>query len=178
MTFKIALSKMKALSFDFEKEVAAFVKAKQDHRKTVGESSPHAPHPWVEAAVTRVAGSIDPPKPDDFVADYEVVDDTPPPLTLDQRKQVLATDMQRQAQEAVDKIVPPLKNRLMNMELLRAHAIPEAERTPGHKATIAESQDRHVRMDAIHYHLARMEAQIHDLTEDTIEDFSPEPFPR
>jgi hypothetical protein len=178
MTFKIALSQAKALPFDFEAAVAAFIKAKQDHRQSVGEPAPNAPHRWVEAAVKRVPGSIEAQTPDEFVPDYEIVDDTPPPPSLDQRKMMLAVNAQREAQSAIEKLRPPLKARLLSIEFGRAMAIEEAKRTPADKATIAAYLDGNVRIEAITYHLAKIEAQIHDLTDATIDDFTPAAFPR
>ncbi len=86
MTAKIPLSQIKAMP-DFEARVAAFIQAKKDHLITIGEPSPTEDR-LVESAVRRVPGDGH-VTPDDFVADYTVVDDTPPAdpaPTLDQRK--------------------------------------------------------------------------------------------
>jgi hypothetical protein len=175
MPLQIALSHVKALPFDFEKEVAAFIKAKKDHQKTKGEAAPSPPHALVEAAVRRVPGSIEPPVADDFVADYAIIDDTP---TLDQRKAAKAAEMAALAQAAIARFSPPLKRRLMDMDYRRALAVEEDKRSNSDKATIAAALDRGARTEAISYHLATLEAQIHDLTDVTIDDWSPAAFPK
>jgi hypothetical protein len=177
MPLQIALSHVKALPFDFEKEVVAFIKAKQDHRTKIGEAAPSPPHALVEVAVRRVPGSIDPPVADDFVADYAIVDDTPPPPSLDQRKAAKAAEMAALAQAAIARFSPPLKRRLMDMDYRRALAVDEDKRSNADKATIAAALDRGARTEAISYHLATLEAQIHDLTDAAIDDWSPAPFP-
>jgi hypothetical protein len=178
MPLQIMLSQVKSLPFDFAEAVQEYIAAKKHHQTTEGQPAPGAPHQMVEAAVKRVPGSIDPPRADEFVADYEIVDDTPPAPSLDQRKSALAMDVQQQAQVAIDKIRPPLKARLLAMDFSRAMAIEEAKRTPADKATIASYLDGNARIDAITYHLAKIEAQIHDLTEATIGDWSASPFPK
>lgn len=85
MTAKIPLSQIKAMP-DFEARVHAFVQAKKDHLITEGVGAP-TEHHVVESAVRRIPG--DGKTPDDFVADYTIVDDTMPAApapTLDQRK--------------------------------------------------------------------------------------------
>jgi hypothetical protein len=177
MTLKIQLSHIKALPFDFETAVADFIAAKKRHQTTEGEPAPSAPHQMVEAAVKRIPGSIDPPRADEFVADYEIVDDTPPPPSLEARKSALAMQAQTAAQGAINKLRPPLKSRLLAIEFSRAMAIEEAKRAPSERATIAGYLDGNVRVEAITYHLAKIEASIHDLTDATIDDFDAPPFP-
>lgn len=178
MTLKIALSHVKSLlPLDFEAAVADFIKAKQDHRQTVGEPAPSPPHGIIESAIRRLPGSIEDNRADEFIADYEIVDDTPPPPTLDERKTVLANEVRTVAQAAIDLLSPPLKRRLLTMEAARAMAIEEAKRTPADKALIAAHQDRTARTEATNYHLALTEAQIHDLTDATIDGFVAAPFP-
>lgn len=176
MTLRINLSAVKALPYDFEAEVAKYIKARKDHQKTVGEPAPAAPL-LVEGAVKVVPGTIKPPTADDYVADYEIFDDTPPPPTLDQRKAILAGEAAVMGQSAIDKFRPPLKVRLLDMDFNRALSIDENKRTTADKATIAMAYDRAQRIDAITYHLAKMEAQIHDLTEKNIDAWKPAPFP-
>jgi hypothetical protein len=201
MTLKIALSFVKSLPFDFENEVASFVKAKQDHRSTTGEAAPSAPHRLVEDAVRRVPGSIAEQKPDDFVADYEIVDDTPPPAappTLDQRKLTMAAELGVQANAAIAAIIPPLKQRLWDREHARVLAdmgkvkpqeneTVEAWRTraievvkknsPADHVSFTEHEDRKKKVDAIIHHVAVCESQIHDLTEVDLDNWKPKPFP-
>ena len=201
MTIRIALSKIKALPFDFDAAVKEFIEAKKKHRTTVGEPSPNAPHLFVEAAVRRVPGSIEEQRPDDFVADYEVVDDTPPEPpkpSLDQRKMALAAQVGTAANAAVAKIIPPLKHRLWEHEYARvqadmakvkiieneslddwrARAIVAIKKTSAADfASFTAHDERKKKIAAVHYHVALCESQIHDLTEETIDAWSPAPFP-
>jgi hypothetical protein len=174
---ELNLSYIKALPFDFGNAIEAHIKALKAHQTTVGEPAPIA-HALVERAVRRVQYPIDAKKPDDFVADYTVVDDTPPPPTLDQRKTALAVNAQALCQEAMDAASPPLKRRLADMEAGRAMMVDPAKRTPAQLAAIAAQQARGVKSEAILFHLATLESQIHDLTEQTIDGWKPAPFPK
>jgi hypothetical protein len=201
MTMKIALSQVKALPFDFEAAVTAFIKAKKDHRSTEGVPAPSAPHPYIEAAVVRVPGSIEEHRADDFVADYEIIDDTPPavpPPTLEQRKMALAVQVGVLANEAIAKVIPPLKQRLWDreharvlgdigkikiqenepMDVWRGRALSTIKQTaPADHASFTAHEDRKRKVDAIIHQVALGESAIHDLTEETIEAWQPAPFP-
>jgi hypothetical protein len=73
MTYKINQTEIDGLGIDYPAEVEAFRQAKLAHRFTEGEAAPSAPA-HIEQAIKRV--QVD-GKPDDFVSDYEVVDDRP-----------------------------------------------------------------------------------------------------
>jgi hypothetical protein len=167
MTLVIKLSQIKSAA-DFDAQVQAYIKARKDHQKTVGEPAPTAPA-IVEAAVRKVPGSIDPPRADDYVADYTIEDDTPPPPTLDERKAALAQAAAVAAMAAIDAVSPPLLRRLMNMDTQDAMAVEEAKRTPEQKSVIEASAYRQTATRAIHFQLAHAEAAIHDLTDKTID---------
>lgn len=127
MPGRFLLSHIKALPFDFDAKVAEFIAAKKAHALTVGEAAPSAPHHWIEQAVRRV--SVD-GAADDFVADYELIDDTPPPPTLEQKKHQLVISVAQASAEAVNALIPRLKGRLWSMEhhrisvLINAAAVP------------------------------------------------------
>jgi hypothetical protein len=167
MTLVIKLSQIKSAA-DFEAQVAAYIKAKKDHQKTVGEPAPTAPA-IVEAAVRKVPGSIDPPRADDYVADYTIEDDTPPPPTLDERKAALAQSAAAAAMVAIDVVSPPLLRRLATMSAAAAALVEEAKRTPAQQTAIAAAADVQKQVQAIHFQLAHAEAAIHDLTDKTID---------
>lgn len=119
MTMKIAKSVIDALGFDFPAAAAAYAAALTAHLKTEGEPAPIAPHHLVAQAVTR---SIIPHDPAPFRADFEVVDDTPPPappLPLAERKQRLSAAVTQDEAEAYAALTPPGKTRL--------HALQESE---------------------------------------------------
>ncbi len=168
------LSSLKTLPFDFEAEVKKFVQAKKDHLMTEGVPAPTA-HPVVEASVRRIPGTIH--TPDDFVADYSIIDDTPPPPTLDERKSALATQVNDQVTALTSQIAPPLKQKLFQFQVNDATSVPEADRTNAQKAVIADFLERDRKLQGIYRHAAELESQIHDLTDATIDGWKPAPFP-
>jgi hypothetical protein len=174
MTFEIKLSQIKSAA-DFGADVAAYIKAKKDHQKTIGEPAPTAP-PMVEAAVRTVPGSIDPPRADDYVADYHIEDDTPPPPSLDERKAALAAAAGAEADAEINMISPPLLRRLIGMSVQDAYAVKEGSRTQAQEAAIAGNEDLQKRVRAVHFHLATVEAEIHGLTAETIDAWKAPPF--
>lgn len=184
---KLNKSQIDSLPFDFHKAVADFVAEKQQHRFRVQEPAPGAPHAWVELAVRRIPGEIGQPAdkrkpavpgtPDDYVADYEIVDDSPPPPTLEERKAAIAHQLQADAQAATDVIDPPLKRRLAALEYQHAIGLPEDQRNGAHKLRIRDSESVMQKVSAIVFHLATMEAELHDLTADQIDKWKPKPFP-
>ncbi len=87
MTCQIPLSIKSRLPFDLDEAVEQYRQAMLDHRHTVNVPAPVAPDPIVEMCVRRVV--VGPDKPDDFVADYEVFDDTPPSPEVEQAISVL-----------------------------------------------------------------------------------------
>ena len=211
MPIKLALSQVRALPFDFEAAVASHIKAKMEHRfAAIGESAPAAPHAWVGHAVKRVIVGED--KPDDFVPDFEIIDDTPPPLTLDQKKQILSHQVMTARAEAAHKIVPLLKSRIWNIEhqrmLTAIHEIPreaipivvlkmdglthrpetddehkaralgllKVKSSPEDIAFFQAHEERLKQIAAIDHHSAKLEGEIHDLTEETVDAWKMAPF--
>lgn len=173
MTLKINLSDVKALSFSFDGAVDAHINAMKAHQTTIGEAAPAA-HPLVEQAIRRVQYPIEARKPDDFVKDFQVIDDSP---SLEERKTALAQAVHMRATTAIQTIMPPLKQRLREMQYHDALAVKIEDRSSAQKATIAEHQSRTSKISAVMRHLAQQESDIHDLTEDTIDDWKPAPFP-
>jgi hypothetical protein len=187
MTPTFSLSWLKALPFDFEKEVAAFVQAKKDHLLTEGSAAP-THHPSVEAAVKRIPGSVqfddkgkpmpETQTPDDFVADYQIYDDTPPPPTVEQKKTAIAATCSEFAQALLNENIPPLKARIWQMQYADAVQAKAKEQASNEQlTTIADYEARQARAQRIVRHLAEMESQLHDLPEDMIDIWKPEPFP-
>lgn len=197
MPLKIALSHVKAMPFDFEAEVEKYRQARVHHQTTEGEGAPSAPDVMVERAVKRVPREG---VPDDFVADYEIVNDTPPVRvpTLDERKAVLAGAVNTKANELIAAIAPPLKRRFWAIEHQRIQGemqkVAKKENEPLDvwrdralgiiKATVPADCDhvlaeeaRHKKIAAISRHAAVCESDIHDLTEETIGGWSMPPFP-
>lgn len=172
------LSHIKALPFDFESAVSAHIKALEAHRFTENEPAPAAPHPLVELAVARVQYPIEAGIPDTFVPAYRIVDDTPPPPTLEERKEAMAAQLAAQAKSVIDGIVPPLKRRLWDFQYSEAATTTAALRTPDQKAFIVNHDARNERVYAVNRHLAQLHSDVHDLTETTIDRWTPAPFPK
>jgi hypothetical protein len=188
----------------FAARVAAFRKAKLDHHNTVAEPAPRE-HELVEACVRRVPRgplSISPPQAGERAASgaasknppplagqdregaseadtyeivpYEIVDDRP---SLRARKDALIHQVSEQERALMIASMPPGKRRLAG---LRAHAIyqtPEADRSDADKQFLAETQVRLEREQNIGRHAAEQMAAIEDLTDETIDTFTPAPFP-
>lgn len=175
---KINLSQIKGSGFadaaSFTSAIADHIAALRRHQTTTGYAAPTAPS-LIENLVKRVQFPVEEGRADDFVvAEFEVVDDAP---TLDQRKAMIANEVQMEAQRRIDAISPPLKRRLASIEFGRAVAVEEAKRSPAQAATIAAGKARDQKIDAIHYHLGKLESEIHDLTEETIGQWKPVSFP-
>lgn len=171
---EIPLSHVKAVGFEFGGAVDAYIKELQAHRFTTGEAAPSPPHGLVELVVARVQT---PGKPDDFVANYRIVDDTPPPPSLADRKAALAVSAQQQADAALAKVSPPLKRRLAMLRVHEAANVPKDKMTAAHVATLKAATDRSAKEAAIMLNLAQMESDIDDLTSATIDAWKPTPFP-
>lgn len=163
MTLSLKKSQVDALPFDFEQAVRYFIAAKEAHRFT-GDFAPAA-DAIVEAAVRRIQYPIDAGKPDDFVADYEIEDDTPPPPTLEQRKREMIAESRQVEQAAIDALIPPGKRRLLDMDFQRAMAVPEQDRSPAQLRVIEQHGDLEKRIEDIRYAAARREAAIEDIAE-------------
>lgn len=162
MTLQLKRSQVDALPFDFERAVNDFIAAKEAHRFT-GDAAPKA-DALVEAAVRRVQYPVGDGKPDDFVADYEIEDDTPS-LTLQQRKATLIAESRQAEQNAIEALLPAGKQRLLEMDYARAMAVPEEDRSPAQSGVIERCVELMARMDEIRYAAARREADIEDLSE-------------
>lgn len=177
---KIPLSTIRALPFDFGGEVDAYIKRLTEHRHTVGEAAPTAPHTLVEAAVARHQHPIEAKKPDDFLAHFEVVDDTPPPPpppTLDEKKQMLVREVNAEAEKARATIIPMLKAAHWENQYRDAMAVEQKKQTAAQKAIVSQHDMRLKKIDAINRHVAKQYSDIHDLTESTIADWKLEAFP-
>ena len=177
----------------FASLVDQFIAAKKEHLTTTGQPAPAAPHPLIEAAVRRVVAPVERlvdhkgrdigpspnTQPDDFVADYEIEDDTPPPvvLTVAQKKDVLAAKVNADAAALAEQVMPRLKQRLFMFQHGDAIAVPEANRTPEQVATIAAHTDWQNKLQAINRYVAEVESQIHDLPDDMVDVWKAPPFP-
>jgi hypothetical protein len=169
----ITLSTIQGLGFTaetFARAVEDFRAAKLAHRFTVGVPAPTPQHPVIEECVRRVP----PAGMDDFVTDYELVDDSP---SFEQRKQRLAGDVHRLEQEAIGHVIPPGRARLMQMDVDRIARKAAGEVTAADKEIVDAYRKRTRLIDDIRYHGAKLLAEVEDLTEASIDGWTPAKFP-
>jgi hypothetical protein len=174
MTLQIFKSILNTLPYDFAVAVEVHRQALLAHRFT-GDAAPTATA-LVEQAVLRMQYQG---QPDDFVADYVVIDDVPlsPAKTDAERRQDLVSVVRLAERAASDAIITPGKLRLLTLDVSRAVAKPEAERSSADKAALADLTAVQARLDAVQYHAATLEAQIDDLAVAEYENWKPAPFP-
>lgn len=166
MTFKVLKSR---IPDDFAQQVEKFRIEKLRHRRTVNTPAPVA-HPFVEAAVRRVV--VGKGHPDDFVVDFEVIDDSPPPPTLREKKNRLLQQLAVEEQIRLDQIeLPPGKRRKADLELNRVLQLPEDQRTGEDNALIDEANLRRQRILDLQLVVADLMARVEDLDESTIDQW-------
>jgi hypothetical protein len=165
MALTLLKSQIDALPYNFDEEVGKFIAAKEAHRFEGG----HAPslHSLVESAVKRVQYPIEAKKPDDFVRDYEIIDDTPPPRikTVDEKRQDALNASRQQENAEIEAISPVFGRRLAELRFQDANITPPDERTPEQIETIAAFTDLQKKIRAIQMAGAVREAAIADMTE-------------
>ena len=117
----------------------------------------------------------------DLVADFEVVDDTPPGPTEEERLQTARAarrgEVARLEAAAEATIIPPGKVRAHNIRVADALHVPEGKRSKADVAFLREHEAVGKRIDAIHRHGAKLEAVIEDMDEEALKTWQPEPFP-
>ena len=172
MTFQIAKSVINGLPYSFPDAVETFRQAKLAHRFT-GDVAPSAPA-LIEHAVRRVQTEG---KADDFVADYEIIDDIPLP-TLAERKAALVAAIRSAEAVALATIISPARERLMGLDLNAVYAKPEAQRTDEDRALLARAADIAARKQVAHRRAATQEIAVEELTDATIDGWTPEAFQR
>jgi hypothetical protein len=172
MTFQIARSVINGLGYDYAAAVEAFRQAKLEHRFT-GDIAPSAPA-IIEHAVTRVPI---PGQADDFVADFNVLEDIPVP-TLAERKQALIGTIRAMEAAALARIISPARERLMGLDINAVYVKPEAERTDADLALLARMSQLAARKEVVYRHSANLEVAVEELTDATIDGWTPAEFPR
>jgi hypothetical protein len=171
MTFQIAKSVLDGLPYNYADAVETFRQAKLAHRFT-GDIAPSAPA-IIEHAVRRVPRDG---QADDFVADYEIIDDIPVP-TLAERKAALAAAIRSAEAAALAKIISPARERLQGLDLNAVYAKPEAERTDADRALLSSAIAIAARKDVVHRHGIHLEIAIEELTDATIGGWMPAALP-
>lgn len=153
---------------DFESRVETYRQAKLNHHQTLSVAAP-AEHPLIEACIKRVPQTDG---PDDYVADYQIVD---PPI--DERKNELVAEIERQAHVVLDKAMSPGKRRLFEFSVSDVSGKKPETMTDADKIMLAKYQLLSVHNMVVGRHAAKLHAQIEDLTENTIKTWKPEAFP-
>lgn len=172
MTFKINKSVIDGLGFDYAAAVEEFRQAKLAHRFT-GDIAPSAPA-VIEHAVRRVPVEG---QADDFVTDYEVVDDSPPPPTLQERKARLVDEVRAAEFRSLLNIISPARERLLHLDYAAGQTSNDPALSGEQSARAAKIADIADRKQAVQRHAALLEIEVEDLTEADIDGWVPKPFP-
>jgi hypothetical protein len=157
-----------AVPDDFEAQVQKHLRDKLNHRLSTGAPAPAHPHPAVEAAVRRIPGTKN--TPDDYVADYQLVDDRPPPPTLLDKKRSLIAQVSANEYALLESILPVNKRRLQFIKLhdLQTAITDGTIINPEEQEFIANEEKRQARFKAIDRKVATVMSEIEDLTDETI----------
>jgi hypothetical protein len=132
---------------------------------------------WENAEIGGVR-AIDPGREAvDFVADYDVIDDVPVP-TLDDRKADLLGIIRGTEAAALARIISPGRERMLSLDLNAVYANPETDRTDADRGLLAKAADIAARKQAIQRHGVGLEIEVEELTEATINGWTPAPFPQ
>jgi hypothetical protein len=167
----IPLSHLDGKRAEFEVAVANYIHAMVAFGREEGKPRPTA-HSLVELAVKRIEKKG---KPDDYAADYTIVDDTPV-VTLADKKLKCHAAIVAAENAARYKILPERRVRLVSIQHGIATAKPEAERTDADKAAISFYEDVSKKWNEITLLGATAEAALEDLTDDTVDTWSPPQF--
>jgi hypothetical protein len=157
--------------FSYADEVEAFRQDLLAHRFTL-DPAPTAPE-MIERAIHRgqVAG-----EPDDFVADFEIVDDSTPPTPAEERALLLGKLRQAEA-EALAIVIPPARERLLVIDLAEIRPIrPGVELTAAERDLIAQRDHVATRKRVVHRYFANLELELEGLAGASIDGWKFAPF--
>lgn len=167
MPFEVKLSQFASKAV-FENTVTIHAARMNAFGAEVGKPRPVA-HPLVEASLRRI---VTPGKPDEYVPDYIISEDrspeAQPTMTLEEKKQALVDKLADVENAARNKIIPRRKLRLKSGKYNLAMRVKEEDRTPEQIKDIGIIMDARDAWDKISMAGAEIEAEIDDLTEDTI----------
>lgn len=171
MPFEVKLSQLTDTTA-FDNAVKSHIRALLDFNKKVGKPRPTA-HPLIESAISRVQVKG---KPDSYVANYVFVDDRDtaqetPPLSLDERKNLLQNELTRSKIATATKILPDRKRLLVQLHYVEATKKLEDDRTTDDKKAVAEYLDFQKQFDALELKYAIALHALDDLTEDTVDSW-------
>lgn len=165
---------------------AEFAAAVEAHRSDVekhlaGEPGVPAPthDPLIESLIVRTAakGPVAKRGPDKItIAPYEIVDDTPPPPTIEQRKEALLMQVQNAAFAARNAGLSPARQQLLALDIGDALGTKEEDRTAAQKAAVELNASFVARCAAINRVAVLASIEIEDLTAETIDGWKPPTF--
>lgn len=157
----------------------AFAAEAESHRTAIEQHQLGAPgisapahNELIESLIVRTqdTGPVAKRKPDKItIAPYEIVDDTAPPPTLDQRKAELVGKVNEAAQKALNAVLSPARQRLLSLDIGPAMAVDEPKRTAAQKATVDQWTSFSASAAAINRTVAEACVEIEDLADATID---------
>ncbi len=109
-----------------------------------------------------------PGKPDEFVSDYEIVDDSPPPPSLTQLKHALLLEIAKQENELAQAIWPIGKRRLDELNEADILLKEEKIRTDEEKQFLVDLTDKKNKLSSLNRKAATLHSEIEDLTVENI----------
>lgn len=180
MTRQIFTSQLSNVDL-FKSEVKNHIERLHAFNLQVGKPRPTA-HPLVEAAIKRIQVKG---KPDKYVEDYQIVDDTPKaenpeikaamPSLLD-KKMILVQKLREAEMAAIGRILPYRKQRLWRILYQNILQKPEGERTTEDNAYVEKAKATDAAFAAVALKAAYAEAAIEDLTENNIDSWQIPPL--
>lgn len=144
------------------------------HGKSIGVPAPIPKIYGLEACIVRTAATDE--HEESFVSDFEIVDDLPPPPTLDEKKMVHVRTTHELFNKAISDAFPQLKRRLWGLTYEDIVEKPTAARSDSERLFQRQHEARLKYEKDAYRHLARLESEIDDLTSDTVDGWKPEPF--
>lgn len=168
--FEVRLSEIDGRVDDFRVVVETHIARLTAFNKEIGKPRPVAP-PLVEGCIMRVQTKG---QPDSYVADYTIVDDRLPttsPFSLDDKKTQLHSKLSVAEIEAKNKITPPRKRRLAELQYQDAVIKKEEDRSPEEIEAVNSFITMNKKWTAASLIAAKAEFAIEDLTEDNIDNW-------
>lgn len=171
MTFRILRTALQALPYDFVRAVEEHRAALLAHRFS-GDAAPTADS-VVEQALCRVRREGE---PDDFVADYEVIEDVVPSSATDQRQSLLAALRQAEI-SAREAVIGAGRLRRLGLDVSRVLAKADNDRTTDDRAVLATYASIQERLERVQYHAAIQEEALETVSAADLAGWHWEPFP-
>lgn len=156
----------------FEQAITTHILALRAFAHEIGKPRPVS-HPAVEACIKR---EQEEGKPDTYVPNYNIIDDSPPPPTLEEKKGVAHRAIQAAEQAAKNNILPNAKVRLANIKYSIAYGKPEDQRSAEEKEDIASLLLVHKAWQQIDLQSAQAESDLDDLDEAGVDSWKPPTF--